>query len=46
MDSGKDSQVWQYKWHIAIIIVVVGGGAGLIDLHEGLGDSRTVCGNS
>jgi hypothetical protein len=25
MDSGKDSQVWQYKWHIAIIIVVVGG---------------------
>jgi hypothetical protein len=28
MDSGKDSQVWQYKWHI------------LIDLHEGLGDLR------
>ncbi len=25
MDSGKDSQVWQYKWHIAIIIVIVGG---------------------
>jgi len=25
MDSGKDSQVWQYKWHIAIIVVVVGG---------------------
>ena len=25
MDSGKDSQVWQYKWHVAIIIVVVGG---------------------
>jgi hypothetical protein len=24
MDSGKDSQVWQYKWHIAIIVVVVG----------------------
>jgi hypothetical protein len=23
MDSGKDSQVWQYKWHIAIIVVVV-----------------------
>ncbi len=25
MDSGKDSQVWQYKWHIAIIAVAVGG---------------------
>jgi len=25
MDSGKDSQVWQYRWHIAIILVVVGG---------------------
>jgi hypothetical protein len=24
MDSGKESQVRQYKWHIAIIIVVVG----------------------
>ncbi len=25
MDSGKDSQVWQYKWHIAIIVIAVGG---------------------
>jgi type II secretory pathway component PulJ len=25
MDAGKDSQAWQYKWHIAIIMVVVGG---------------------
>jgi energy-converting hydrogenase Eha subunit C len=25
MESGKDSQVWQFKWHIAIIVVVVGG---------------------
>ncbi len=29
MDSGKDSQVWQYKWHIAIIIVIVGGALAL-----------------
>ncbi len=29
MDSGKDSQVWQYKWHIAIIVVVVGGALAL-----------------
>jgi hypothetical protein len=25
MDSGKDSQVWRYKWHIAIIVAVVAG---------------------
>jgi hypothetical protein len=29
MDSGKDSQVWQYKWHIAIIVVIVGGALAL-----------------
>jgi hypothetical protein len=29
MDSGKDSQVWQYKWHIAIILVIVGGALAL-----------------
>jgi hypothetical protein len=29
MDSGKDSQVWQYKWHIAIIVVVVAGALAL-----------------
>ncbi len=29
MDSGKDSQVWQYRWHIAIIIVIVGGALAL-----------------
>ena len=29
MDSEKDSQVWQYKWHIAIIVVVVGGALAL-----------------
>ncbi len=29
MDSGKDSQVWQYKWHIAIIIAIVGGALAL-----------------
>ncbi|MEN6574744.1 MAG: hypothetical protein ABFD90_00265 [Phycisphaerales bacterium] len=23
MDSGKDSQVWRYKWHIAIIVAAV-----------------------
>jgi len=23
MDSGKDSQVWQFKWHIAIIVVTL-----------------------
>jgi hypothetical protein len=25
MDSGKDSQVWQYRWHIAIIVAAVVG---------------------
>ena len=25
MDSGKDSQVWQYKWHIAIIVATLAG---------------------
>lgn len=25
MDSGKDSQVWQFRWHIAIIVVTVAG---------------------
>ncbi len=25
MDSGKDSQVWQFKWHIAIIVVTLVG---------------------
>ena len=25
MDSGKDSQVWQFKWHIAIIVVTLAG---------------------
>jgi hypothetical protein len=25
MDSRKDSQVWQFKWHIAIIVVVLAG---------------------
>ncbi len=25
MDSGKNSQAWQYKWHIAIVVVIVGG---------------------
>lgn len=29
MDSGKDSQVWQYKWHIAIIVIVVAGALAL-----------------
>jgi fluoride ion exporter CrcB/FEX len=29
MDSGKDSQVWQYKWHIAIIVVAVAGALAL-----------------
>src|SRR5512147_895335 len=29
MDSGKDSQVWQYRWHIAIIIAIVGGALAL-----------------
>lgn len=29
MDSGKDSQAWQYKWHIAIIVVVVAGALAL-----------------
>ena len=29
MDSGKDSQVWHYKWHIAIIIVSVGAAVAL-----------------
>jgi hypothetical protein len=29
MDSEKNSQVWQYKWHIAIIVVVVGGALAL-----------------
>ncbi len=24
MDSGKDSQVWRYKWHIAIVVAAVG----------------------
>jgi len=24
MDAGKDSQVWRYKWHIAIVVAVVG----------------------
>ena len=23
MDSGKDSQVWRYKWHIAIVVAAV-----------------------
>ena len=25
MDAGKDSQVWQYKWHIVIIVAAVAG---------------------
>ncbi len=25
MDSEKNSQVWQYKWHFAVIVVAVGG---------------------
>jgi hypothetical protein len=25
MDSGKDSQAWQYRWHIAIIVAAVVG---------------------
>jgi hypothetical protein len=25
MDSEKNSQVWQYKWHLAVIVVAVGG---------------------
>ena len=25
MDSGKDSQVWQFKWHIVIIVVTLAG---------------------
>jgi hypothetical protein len=29
MDSGKDSQLWQYKWHIAIIVIVVAGALAL-----------------
>ena len=29
MDSGKDGQVWHYKWHIAIIILIVGGALAL-----------------
>lgn len=29
MDAGKDSQVWQYKWHIAIIVVAVAGALAL-----------------
>ncbi|MBP7050342.1 MAG: hypothetical protein KBE65_04945 [Phycisphaerae bacterium] len=24
MDSGKDSQVWRYKWHIATVVAAVG----------------------
>jgi hypothetical protein len=29
MDSEKNSQVWQYKWHIAIIVVAVAGALAL-----------------
>jgi hypothetical protein len=29
MDSEKSSQVWQYKWHIAIVVVAVGGALAL-----------------
>lgn len=29
MDSEKNSQVWQYKWHIAVIVVIVGGALAL-----------------
>ncbi|MCX5643788.1 MAG: hypothetical protein NTZ17_03745 [Phycisphaerae bacterium] len=29
MDSGKNSQVWQFKWHIAIIVVTVAAALGL-----------------
>ena len=29
MDSDKNSQVWQYKWHIAIIVVMVAGAIAL-----------------
>jgi hypothetical protein len=25
MDAGKDSQVWQYKWHVVIIVAAVAG---------------------
>jgi hypothetical protein len=25
MDSEKNSQVWKYKWHIALVVVIVGG---------------------
>jgi len=29
MDSGKNSQVWQFKWHIAIVVVIVAGALAL-----------------
>src|SRR3974390_1744634 len=29
MGSEKNSQVWQYKWHIAIVVVIVGGALAL-----------------
>lgn len=25
MDSEKNSQVWKYKWHIALVVLIVGG---------------------